>query len=364
MNLTIEILSPVHIGDGTKIDNWNYVYDESNKVVKVYSFDKVVSALKHEKLKLSTLLSKIERESLQNDLRDFIPKDLNPLYTLKLEGKIRKPNKEGNSEFKSIWSFIKVANSVYIPGSEIKGAIRTAIFYHYLKNNQKLKNDFLNDLRNVNLNGNVKKQVEQISKDYEKRVFSKGKEDGKFDFMKFVSISDTNCKNPGDSLYITDVKVINTSKTFSELHEVLKKGQKFSFKIDILWNELYNQHTSMDIKDLNSLKNICNEFAFDLIQHEKEFYKNLEEKLNFDYDKLQNIKDGFLLRIGKHQGFLSLTVNLIVKQSDPILFGSIFEKIVEDYRNSRIKKGYKNKPAKSRKLTVNNEPLGWVKVSW
>ncbi len=355
MNLTLEVLSPVHIGDGTKIDNWSYVCDEKNKTISVYRFDEVVLSLKNNQYKLSALVSKIEREPLSNDLKDFINKDLKPLYTLRYEGKVKKSNKSNELEYKSIWSFIKVGNKVYIPGSEIKGAIRTAIFYHILKNNQKLKDELLNEIKKVDFQKDVKKQVEKISKKFEEKVFSKGKDDGKLDFMKFISVSDTNTKNPQECLYITDVEIINTSRNFKELHEVLKNGQTFEFNLNILWNKLYEHYINLPFKDLKSLKEVCNEFAYDLINHEEEYFKTTKENLNFDFDKLKNTKDGFLLRIGKHQGFLSLTVGLILKNSDKELFGKMFEKIA--------KKGYRNNPAKSRKLTINKQPLGWVKLN-
>ncbi|MGC9188962.1 MAG: type III-A CRISPR-associated RAMP protein Csm5, partial [Sulfurihydrogenibium sp.] len=380
MDCSLEILSPTHIGNGNKLSNWNYSYDEKQKILKVYDFDKVVQSLKDDKQRLSQLISSIKRNPHYQDLTNFLKQDIKPLYTLNVSGSLKRRGKDGNLEFKEVWEFIKVNSNPYIPGSEIKGAIRTAILYHMLKNNESLKQKLLEELKKLSEDfkkalsiqdererekekKKLKSRAQKILEELENKVFSDGSKDGKKDFMRFISVSDTKPKNPEEALYVCDIKIINTSRSFFDPHELLKVGQKFEFRLDILWDDLYRNYIVKDFnfKSFEDIQAVCNEFANDLINHEIEFFsKNVYGKEKVDIKKVvdfykglkEKAKNGFLLRLGKHQGFLSLTVNLIVKHSDENLFKSIYPLLVH--------KGYGNNPAKSRKLTFNDEPLGWV----
>ncbi|MGC9007075.1 MAG: hypothetical protein ACP5JX_05835, partial [Sulfurihydrogenibium sp.] len=82
MDCSLEILSPTHIGNGNKLNNWNYSYDEKQKILKVYDFDKVVQSLKDDKQRLSQLISSIKRNPHYQDLTNFLKPDIKPLYTL------------------------------------------------------------------------------------------------------------------------------------------------------------------------------------------------------------------------------------------------------------------------------------------
>ncbi|PMP61274.1 MAG: type III-A CRISPR-associated RAMP protein Csm5 [Sulfurihydrogenibium sp.] len=381
MDCSLEILSPTHIGNGNKLNNWNYSYDEKQKILKVYDFDKVVQSLKDDKQRLSQLISSIKRNPHYQDLTNFLKQDIKPLYTLNVSGSLKRRGKDGNLEFKEVWEFIKVNSNPYIPGSEIKGAIRTAILYHMLKNNESLKQELLKGLKKLfedlkklqdetqreKEKKKLKSRAQQILEELENKVFSEGSKDGKKDFMRFISVSDTKPKNPEEALYVCDIKIINTSRSFFDPHELLKVGQKFEFRLDILWDDLYRNYIVKDFnfKSFKDIQAVCNEFANDLINHEIEFFsENVYGKEKVDIKKVvdfykglkEKAKNGFLLRLGKHQGFLSLTVNLIVKHSDENLFKSIYPLLVH--------RGYGNNPAKSRKLTFNDEPLGWVLVSY
>ncbi|MGC9081363.1 type III-A CRISPR-associated RAMP protein Csm5 [Sulfurihydrogenibium sp.] len=381
MDCSLEILSPTHIGNGNKLNNWNYSYDEKQKILKVYDFDKVVQSLKDDKQRLSQLISSIKRNPHYQDLTNFLKQDIKPLYTLNVSGSLKRRGKDGNLEFKEVWEFIKVNSNPYIPGSEIKGAIRTAILYHMLKNNESLKQELLKGLKKLfedlkklqdetqreKEKKKLKSRAQKILEELENKVFSDGSKDGKKDFMRFISVSDTKPKNPEEALYVCDIKIINTSRSFFDPHELLKVGQKFEFRLDILWDDLYRNYIVKDFnfKSFKDIQAVCNEFANDLINHEIEFFsENVYGKEKVDIKKVvdfykglkEKSKNGFLLRLGKHQGFLSLTVNLIVKHSDENLFKSIYPLLVH--------RGYGNNPAKSRKLTFNDEPLGWVLVSY
>lgn len=54
--------------------------------------------------------------------------------------------------------------------------------------------------------------------------------------FRFLQVSDSDLKYPADVLRVVEVKAVGISKTFYELHEVLKEGTEFAFDIDIKYN--------------------------------------------------------------------------------------------------------------------------------
>ncbi|RMB00045.1 type III-A CRISPR-associated RAMP protein Csm5 [Hydrogenothermus marinus] len=369
----LKTLSPIHIGNGEQINNWAYSID--NNKISIYKFEKVVNSIKNNKQRLINLTAEIERNPLTKNIGDIIKAwklNIESEYTIEIKGKI----KNHRNEYKQIWDFIKEGNEVYIPGTEIKGAIRTALFYKILKDkfnqDKKLKENFLKDYENCLRGENkkeIKKNFERLSKKWENYVFRGDfkENDGKKDFLRFLIVSDTDLKNPEECLEVDDIKLIGASGSFEELHEVLKAGTEFKIKMNIPWKEEYEGFISDNYKylGLKKLREACNEFAESILETEIEYFKNtsdlnqrdkeiilvkLERRL--DLVKVATNKKWLVLRLGKHQGFHSITINLLVKQLNQMLFAKAFKEIAP--------KGYENKPNKSRKITLTNEILGWL----
>ncbi|RUM49022.1 MAG: type III-A CRISPR-associated RAMP protein Csm5 [Hydrogenothermus sp.] len=379
---TFVALSPIHIGTGEQINNWNYAID--NRKIAFYNFDKVVYYLRNDKNKLLNFKSIIEKNPLNYCLGDAIKSfniNVNPDYVIPYYGKIKKHK----DEYKEIWEFIKENGKVYIPGSEIKGAIRTALFYKILKDTFKAdkeeENKFINEYKNIanyvknrNCDKNLKKEISGKTKNLiqklENKVFMrpnhKGQFDAKTDFMKNLMISDSSLKNPEEVLSVKDIKVIGISKNknMEELYEVVNRGSQFEIKINIFQDESFKKIFNKNYEkylNLQSIINATNEFSERLLEEEITYFEKSKE-LDFDskrkiIDSLKKILDltktrkYIILRIGKHEGFLSTTVNLLIKDLAPDSYSKIYPCLVN--------RGYKNLPNKSRKITAENEVLGW-----
>jgi len=387
MRYRLKTLSPIHIGNGNQINNWSYSIDNSK--LQIYDFDKVVRALKDNPQRLINLTADIERNPLNKNLGDFLKNyriNVEPAYSVEIKGEIkRKKRNQNNPEYKPIWEFIKENGKVYIPGTEIKGAIRTALFYKILKDklltDEKLKNKFLREYQNC-LNekneNDIKKRFKSLASKWEIIVFRAGFEkafekkinkeysDAKKDVLKILLISDSDQKNPEDVLTIKDVIGINIRRRkFKELHELIK--EEISFNTEITVSGFVKKAMIEDgiPEEQASIPKLfiaaCKEFSKKLIIEEYNYFKNnsFEEPIDKNavlnqLNKLfhQNKERGkIILRLGKHQGFLSTTINLLVKELDPELYSRSYKYIVP--------KGYKDFPNKSRKLTIDNELLGW-----
>ena len=123
----ILVESPVHIGSGDQLDLMDFVVH--NGRVSVIDFDKVLSELKNKGESPLVLHDEIERFGKNFDFGEFLYRqgiDVENVsrYTLSCKGT---PSRMA--------TFIKNAFGIpLIPGSSIKGAIRTALTWYFLKN--------------------------------------------------------------------------------------------------------------------------------------------------------------------------------------------------------------------------------------
>jgi len=118
----------------------------------------------------------------------------------------------------------------------------------------------------------------------------------------------------------------------------MKEGVELSFSLKIDedrkrgLNEAYkNPYTDLLTEDF--LYESSRLFYRFLVDKEREFfggryYDPVEESLN---------KGDFLLRIGKHQGFLSITIMLPILLGNKKLFDAIFKEVVPEPRNKTNK---------------------------
>ncbi|MFN3978210.1 type III-A CRISPR-associated RAMP protein Csm5 [Sulfurihydrogenibium azorense] len=396
MKFNLTVLSPIHIGNGNQISNWSYSYDERNKKIKIYNFEEVVKSLKDNVQRLINLTSLIERHPLEKSLGEVISSygiTVKPLYQIEFKGDIKRKN--GN-EYKPIYEFIKESGKVYIPGSEIKGAIRTALFYKILKDkfleSPAIKNKFLEDYKEcVNVSNyrdererraNIKKNFSNFIKRWESIAFRAGfskvfdrefkQEDAKKDILKLLLVSDSDLKDPQECLEVQDIKSLGVSRGFRELHELLKVGTKFTIDLEVSFKEEYKEllpetYGYLDL-ELKKIKEACSEFANAILNEDIHYIENIkntnikntneindkekESILNKLKKRRELVEKGFfVLRLGKHQGFLSTTINLLVKELAPEVYSEVYPNLVN--------KGYKDKPNKSRKITYDNEFMGW-----
>ncbi len=379
MKYKLITLSPIHIGNGQQLSNWSYAYEDGK--IKIYSFDKVVRSLKDNHQKLLNLTAQIERNPLNKSLGDVLSSfkiNVEPEYTVNFKGKI----KIRGNRYKQIWEFVKENGKVYIPGTEIKGAIRTALFYKILKDkfneDEELKQKFLEEYNNcLNVNDyednrkkkrKIKNNFQILSSKWENFAFRGNFEqnDAKKDILRILLISDSNLKDPQEVLVIKGITALGISRHFEEPHELIKTGSEFLIDLRVPFHNEYKTIFPQTYKylGLKKIREACSDFAKALINADIEYFdktreldsgeksqilEKLEKRKNLAQSAVE--KGYILIRIGKHQGFLSTTINLLVKELDKDLYSKAYEYLVP--------KGYEEFPNKSRKLTIDNEPLGW-----
>ncbi|MGQ4875380.1 MAG: type III-A CRISPR-associated RAMP protein Csm5 [Promethearchaeia archaeon] len=377
-------ITPVFIGDGNSFSSSDYFFDNLNKCVCLYDDEKILNSLSKDQLEAlfqgnltinqcSNIYSNIiQKYNLnKNDFIDYkIPSTVNP-------------------EGQEIRKFIRNGlNEIYIPGSTLKGAIRTSLICEFL-----IETDFIRTTFNNNYNSRIK-GFKDFFKHINSLFFSKIPIYNPFyDIFKTIIVRDSNSFKPEDSCIVNKIytyslrlqgqnrylfnkkkpvllETLNTNleNIFSEI--IIKKDFVFNNTVQrkLSWNrysEFFNFLRSSNSIIKHILEKIKN-FYLNLIDFEISFSQKFNIPYLEDfYTQLKNrvekySKNEYLLRIGYGTGFLDKTVMIVLKRERPRDFMDIIKRIKP--RNMKV--FYPEFP-KTRKLVIidNKEiPLGWIKI--
>lgn len=355
----IEIISPTIVSSGTKLQKIDYI--QRGNIIEVID---ILRSLKDEKS-----LSLFEKSGYNLEVlhKSFEEKesDYKIKYTMEFTG-----TKGANISGKGIVEHIKSVGKVYIPGSSLKGAMRTALTRaaNYDSKYKKYLNEKVAKLKVSQDNRKTSYEFKNIDTEIEERIFG----DPKSSPFKLISISDTSFVK-ADKLTVSEVGVYRiplqntTVQPILQLYvETLPPGVKFKGKFSRKYKDLYKQNALVnEISILDKITEKIRESNDKLIEKELNAVKK-NQKLKKFYEKLREInneKNTLLLRLGFSTGYLS-----------KVAVSDIDEQFISDLRelvrisNNRMRIG-NNFPATKR--FVNDDegspayPLGWVKmVMW
>lgn len=275
--IKMELITPVHIGNDNFLQNiFDFIIENDN----IYLIDtqKVFEKIGYDEKQIQTLVAGVERgESLKHifpgritNLED-VSKRIIPI-TCNISEKGATTLKECLHDGRGI---------AYIPGSSIKGAIRSAI-----------------------MGTLAQEQRGGKPKDCEKAVFGK---DPYCDFMRFMQVSDAyffeNCEiaTKSTSLNIQETKQL-LDNTLEQLTECVEPGNETTFTIkisanrnrtavqEVKWNKSYwkdNMPMPMkslpaQVSDIENLFKTINAHTLRLINEDIDFWNNF---YNTDWEK-------------------------------------------------------------------------------
>ncbi|MGK7926278.1 MAG: type III-A CRISPR-associated RAMP protein Csm5 [Spirulina sp.] len=292
---------------------------------------------------------------------------------------------------------------LYIPGSSIKGAIRTAIAYYLLKNSQQYKtpvrvSEIERKLRQKLDSGELQSRFKQKFAD-DRLLMSDLFEDFSLkyqqyspslrigpntDFMRSLHVTDsqplskktlTNKKGKKQefnipvvsevvvSSHFPDGKAKSRASIYAEL--VYNVRTEFTLTLDtemLSWFQ-HKQGMQLPFKNLDELLNICKDFAREQWHNEVKYWENIGNNRynnqNLDFDLVWDgyySKPGcpYSLRLGWGTGMLGTTVN------------SLFaEELRSEIRDTCGIKAPNFEAPKSRRTVMDKQgdirfPLGWV----
>lgn len=338
--LKCKILSPIHIGTGSEIEPFDYIIKE-NKFYKISLENFLLNLDNRDKEKFNILVSK----NNVNEIRKFIIENWDAeKYAVEffcdVSTEVNKIYQENINNIENqllINPFIraKVNNLPYIPGSSIKGAIRTAIISELGK-----KKNYIKNIRNIEA------EVLNCQND-------NGFLDPKKDPFRAIKISDGFL-----SLNSTIIlKIVNVSKDkfgklkslkIQMLNEVTHSyisGKNIEFETELIVdNNLQQTHFLKTIIDIESIKELCNSFyQTKIVDEDKNFYQRTSlERFSHDLCVQKFENNSFLIRLGRFSGVENVTL--------------------DKYRDPNVPKG--KGWGKTKNICEMKYPLGWLKITF
>ena len=405
--MILEIYTPLHIGSGEELKN-NHDFIFKNSRHFVVNIKQTLDSIQADDPKLNDYYKTTQLEDLvkiagqeygyslpsfsKNPLLKKSSASLSSSKVLR-SGKRDKPFSigsdrsadRGNLGIETIREHLKdVFFRPFIPGSSIKGAIRTALWAESLYQDKQYRARIKNSLNNF-----LKKtQKSKFKKNLENDIFGENPQE---DIMRSLHISDGYFET--DHLRLGDVRTANVcGDTIQWKHlsrrnnhkdwrmakgtfiEVLGEGAKA--EIVFSWDEFLLSETSwwqmpsgfknqkhLPAKNFQDLKTVFNSHALRISSHEKaffekykwpsavEFYINLEKKIKEETDSAW-------LRVGWGSGWTGMTG----LTESFFLLDEQLKKAIYQVNRKKSEDIY----PKTRRLLVQDDspclPLAWVKI--
>ena len=408
-NYEITVLSPVHIGTGKKITPFEYVTTKGKFIV--IDLARVLHANPD---RVKDLNTQLEQNASHFSLSDFlIPEEQMNKVFQKYEAALDEmtdtvlQDERHKAKDMDVSEHIKtpLAHQVYIPGSSLKGAFRTALAYIIFQDNESVFKELKDRLENVNWRWSDAAVNELI--------FWGGRSNPKYDLFKTLRFSDSSTLPANEkTLEVGKMKVLSLSslrkkelpkqgtmfkqleqlraamvshahspmKPWWTLQEVLKPGITFTGNASVeehllrnssaqkclQWKAPYQTHFSLGylIKAANTLAaDICNwELHFFKQQVEGievtpavDFYRHLKTRIR------QAGETECYVCLGQGAGWHKITIGMLLERDQSF----DFRKLRRELRlaNNRLNFDF----PKSRKLLMKSDDEiqsipGWVKI--
>jgi len=303
LELKLRVLTPTHIGLGSVASPLEYTVKDGK--VYLYDWERLTEALKN-----------FSKEQLEQRFRS---PDLSLFHELKSLAKPTYAVPYRERPTGNIQLFTKSLYRVFIPATAIKGALRTAVGYRMIKENEHLRRE-LNKL--VQQAENNQLRWEDADKVLQRKVFRDDKNDLSYDLFRALLLSDTDLKRPEEVLEVDRVVLRGSSKNILIFAELLKPDTEFTLRLHVRDELLKHPKSPLNrpqkkYLSLAEIKESCRIFYTDVIKRSLARLKDLEEKeaVKFYEELLDKLEKGaFLLRLGRYQGLLSVSWSLLFER--------------------------------------------------
>lgn len=362
--------SPIHIGSHEQqITRYEFV-TEGNNLYPI-SDERLALFLQRKNL-ITEYCAEIEREGSRFVMAEFLKKKaVKPTSEELLELSAgRKLRVIGDvNQIQEYKPFIRDAfNNPFIPGSSIKGVLRTAVLYKILKslkrdNPSKFKNEIENKIEQmINQDPQGKNKKEFFS--WAEKRFLQGfnllhkREQPNTDWFRIFKVSDAYSYEKVNTVLLP-VSILKKEATWTYKYEsegkktrlwieCIPEGVEFKFKINIdknLINEFYKGTDNLNLpRSTTELLETLRDWAQDLVEFEKNFFSNHALKLWYERNPSN-------FRIGAGSGMISTTMIM--------LFDEKLRVKIRDYSGGPNPSSTAPKSRKVHERDNTNTPLGW-----
>lgn len=369
--MKLTTLSPVFIGSGEELNQGQYVFDKETMTAKILDESKFADFLiKH------NLIDDYSNALLQNgtkiNLKRWLEEKRIPLNSpifskiipckeLTKKDRNTKKTTMANS-LNSIKTFVTNSdNLAYIPGSSIKGAIRTAVCAYIVnRNKDKFSKEWL-ALKQA-LEKNDKRETSAITKHIEKRCFNlikynDKKEDNKDVFSALIV---------GDSESISKNKLYITTRLDCAVHKDKPSSMPMNLELvepntDIYFNLTINTGLSQYFS-IEKIKTVLNFYTQQQIDNE--IYEKLSEYLYRPDEISDNLSPNICL--GGMTGYFSKNIIYSLaptKQEAVYALRKFFANNFSKHKHLEYDNDIAPHTIKAVKDNGDIVPLGWCNLS-
>ena len=345
-------LTDIRIGSGKDIEAYEYTVKAGYmyRIDMSEVFDKMSDS---EKGNFRKILKKNNLFNIRSWIYNNYREEWGYIYKERVSSNFEKYYKEkiddrsqDNSQL-SISEFIGYDNKKYIPGSSIKGALRTAFIYNdFLENEKKyqIKSSYkIKNEKRIYNRTEIDKEAKIMESEvllaekedrYGNKIDKKGEKLGlepKKDPFKIVKVFDTE-EIDSKKFEVARLKIKEgnlTCEVLNGTYNEIKKTKKVNFEKGINFNIVLAEYSlkdnpMMDYKKNLGIKQILNSLNNKMenildFEIEKERKKD-DYNIKGFYEFLKNIFDSFknknitLIRIGGYTGFNDKTINLVTTE--------------------------------------------------
>lgn len=416
--LKLTTVTPVAVG-GSKGDLLSpyadFVFSDDGKRLQYLNFDRLSEAFDEEMLSeyVRQISSNMDNNRSNFDLKSFLQnrfgKDLSRFFQ-KNKASI---HHEGLAPKQHITPMVKNGGQPYLPGSSLKGMLRTAMLYDWLVNTKlgepELKrnvfligrldelNRELYDLRMGRGDRNRLRELERETSKLQNDIFDESKlfgplqkrtPDGKLDKeypgpeARLLRVTDT-CTLPHDALAVYALRRIRLtpapkltggrSAAIPQVMEAIAPGQTLSFEVSVvpkIQNEVLKYWQKSSTTDVLTL---LGSFGKACIENElyelRDALDTSTVKLPFEEDMegLIEFYEGLLARAEQGEVFLRLGFGKTVNDNSLILallYGLDNQTAWQQFRRAfhRVNRSSAVFPV-TRTITSGGRPMGWVKIT-
>lgn len=364
IEVTVELLSPLHIGTGTEL---LLGYDIVPHGAHTYRVDEE-ALLEHALLQaesegaraVNELLAGRPAAELLNDA-DFAEPH-SPLFRYVMPGTpfTKTAGAKVQEQIKD------VHDRLYLPGSSLKGALRTVLAWG-IHTSQKQKPDL----------GRLKRSRSWAAQPLEQYLFGR---DPNHDWLRALHVEDTRPVEPDGHMALRTVRIYPTATRDSPgLNVDVEAGERGTvFQTAITVDEYsFGEEVARELgwrgkrRWIERLPTLAREHARQRLMIETEFFKGQggpPGAMRF-YDRLINTwsklpQNELIVQIGWGAGWESKTLGSSLLRTDD----RAFERLLDDYRMTKERGRQPGDPfPKSRHLVLDrrgrpSEPLGWMRV--
>ena len=330
--------------------------------------------------KLREFTNWLEKES-NPKLSEFLNRDNSSIK----EKCIYKANcNYSEDDISEIMECIKSGNIPYIPGTSVKGCIRTILLWWWIKSNPKENFFFLKEELKKITRTRKGKLAKMLGEEIIKKIFNCSanpkNSDAKYDILRFLLVSDFSATDY--TLSINRVNVYSfgkgKKKTFFiegvegefigeiKLNIPLMRRCINNKEFSLLWDKLsffgFNEEelTNYEEERLNSIfinhfEKLCKEYYKWCLEKEE----HLKEYIKYPNELMENSN---FIRIGFGTGTIYKTVIKLIEERN----AKIFLDIVNNFKLGKYPRMLANNKLnppfpKTCKVLDNGHPLGWLK---